>query len=143
MGFLTNLQRASVPNIPVLRHLVRWFDEVSEALDNGGVLVAAAVVDGGANVQRSFGLLEPVIVAHPSTGNFIMEFATAQDPNLLYPMANIYSPTSPPAGAINIYPTIPDANHVSVAIWQIAMTTAARAQVDEQFVITVMRMPTP
>lgn len=140
---LRNLIASVLPNFSLkeLRTMVPWFEAVSNGFDSRGTLVAGCVIDGGANVQRSFGLHATSPVAHGSTGNFVIRFAETYDVNTLYCSANIYSPSSPPAGAINIYPGFQDGEHLALAIWQIAATTAARSQVDEQFIALVFQAP--
>ena len=141
MATLRQLIAAIKPNFSLkeLRAMVPWFDAVSDGIDQNGGVIAMAIVDGGGNIQRSVGITAPV--SHPSAGNFILAFSETQDVNELYVTANIYSPTTPPAGAINIYPTFPDGDHISVAIWQILAATAVRSQVDEQFIVIVTRAP--
>ena len=138
---LLDMIRAIIPNFKThdLRLLIPWFEAASNGINQNSRLLCAAVVDGGANIQRSYNVAS---VAHPSAGNFAITMTNAIDPNVAYPAANIYAPSSPPAGAINIYPTIASPTQINIAIWQVLAATAVLSQVDEQWSIIVLSEPT-
>ena len=140
---LLDLIRAIIPNFSSqqLRGMIPWFEGVSQGIERNSRMVAAAVIDGGANIQRSFGLRALNPVTHGSAGNFTLHLGAFYDVNQLYVAANIYSPSSPPNGALDIYPTFADGETLNLAIWQIAATTAVRSQVDEQFTVEIWLAP--
>lgn len=141
MGLLTNLQRAAVPNIPSLRQLVRWFDEVSGILDVNPTIVAMANVDAGGTFNKNYGFASPIL--HPNPGQYALNLdVTTYDINTLIPFANVTN-VGTPGGAINIYPTMTLGSQVFLNIWQIAVTTAARSAVDAEFMVVILQFPTP
>jgi hypothetical protein len=139
---LLNLISQVLPNFrdKQLRAMVPWFKRVSSAVDDRPIVVAAAHVDGGGNFQKRFGFNTPVV--HGSTGNFRFTFTDTQDVNLLIPMVALTGQGTP-AGAIIGYPNLVDGDTIDVNIWQIAVTTAARTQVDHDFYLLVTLLPTP
>lgn len=138
---LRKLIQAITPNFSLkeLRQMVPWFDAVSDGINQSANIIAMAHVDSGGTFQTRFGFDTPL--SHPSPGNYIFTFSDTQVPSSLVLLANITGQGTP-AGALNIYPNLQDPDTMVVNIWQIAHTTAARTQVDAEFFLAVLRLPT-
>jgi hypothetical protein len=143
MASLAKLIQAITPNFSLkeLRAMVPWFDAVSEGIDGNSLMVASAMVDPAGAIQRSFGLATVNPVVHFGTGQYAVNLAETHNINELYALTNIVLSGSPPGGAINIYPAISSGSQLTLEIWQIALTTAARSRVDEGFVAALFLSP--
>jgi hypothetical protein len=142
MGIYTNLQRGILPNIYPLKPLIKWFDAVSDFLDGFPTtpqVVAMANIDASGTVLKSSGFTAPVL--HPGTGQYALNLTiTTYNINDLIPFANVTN-VGTPGGAINIYPSMSTGSQVFLNLWQIAVTTAARTAVDQEFMVMILKKP--
>lgn len=142
MGLYTNLQRGVLPNIYPLKKLIGWVDAVSDFLDafpTTPQVVAMAKVDPAGTIVQNFGFSTPAL--HPGTGQFALNLInTSYNINDLIPFANITN-VSTPNGALNIYPFMNSNSQVFVYLWQIAVTTAARTAIDQDFMVMILKKP--
>jgi hypothetical protein len=138
---LRNLIKAVTPNFSLkeLRKMVPWFDAVSDAIDQRAIVVAMANIGSGGAIQKNQGFSSPVL--HPGTGQYALNLAvTTYDINDLIPFAQP-SNMGTPGGAIFADPTMSTGSQVFIHMWQIAVSTAARTAVDQEFQLFILKLP--
>lgn len=145
MGILVNLQRAIVPNIPVLRQLVAWFDAVSDFIDNftltNPTFKAAAYVDANSYVhQEGFS----GAITHVGPGIYECFFNTVIDnTNNYFANVSLANMSTGDAVLYDIGVMIVDVQRVRIRIYSLADTAAPTlpAPADHAFYLEVQRFP--
>jgi hypothetical protein len=138
-----DLIRAILPNFKdkQLRQMIAWFEAVSAGFDAPSTpqIVAMANIGAAGAIQKNYGFDAPVL--HPGTGQYALNLeVTTYDINDLIVFAQP-SNMGTPGGAIFADPVMTSGSQVFINMWQIAVTTAARTAVDQEFQVFVLKMP--
>jgi hypothetical protein len=145
MGTLTNLQRAYVPNNPVLNKIVKWFDAVSAFIDNftslNPTFKASAYVSGNAYISQ-FGFTPPITVVGP--GIYECFFATPIDSTVNYhALVSLANLGIADAVLYDIGVQIVDTTRIRIRVYSLADTAAPTlpAPANHDFYVRVERLP--
>ncbi len=145
MGTLTNLQRAYVPNNPVLNKIVKWFDAVSAFIDSFSSTNAALKAEAYVTVNnfgQQYGFTAPL--THVSAGLYEAFYATPIDNIANYiVLGNLANMTVSDTVLYDIGFQLVDTTRVRIRVYSLADTAGVTAPVpaDHDFFIRVERLP--